>query len=469
MNRHLFLILMNLTSISELLVWNPRNRHEDPPQPWELRITQTGRLVCHDFKGGYLEEERLEGTFHCRRLKQLPYVFLHWHAVDTFIYFSHHCVTIPPKSWIDIAHTNGVRILGTFITESREACDLLFERDHAEVAASKLAAIAEAHGFDGWLINIENDVANISQLVRFTSLVTKYMHDHSPWAKVIWYDAVTIDGKLRWQNALNDKNRTFYHCTDGIFLNYWWHHVNAEKDVYYGVDVWQRGCQGKASLMSRNIDMMTTLDRHGASSAIFAPGWTLESIEGGLDGKPFIQRIHHWLSHDIALWRGMCGPLPQMRKVTLPFYTNFCIGMGNAFYIDGTCVYRHPWCCLTLQRPILCFPFTDAHLLIQWDFTHVYSGGCSLRLEGKGEDEVCMGVPLATLEATNKKICRVSLVYMTPSIGLELSLNHSRVVPLPPTSSWQMIEVDLEVHVASLSIRAHERNWQIHMGACHLK
>lgn len=33
-----------------------------------------------------------------------------WHCIDTFVYFSHHLVTIPPPGWMDAAHTNGVPV-----------------------------------------------------------------------------------------------------------------------------------------------------------------------------------------------------------------------------------------------------------------------------------------------------------------------------------------------------------------------
>lgn len=47
--------------------------------------------------------------------------FLSWHLVDTFIYFSHHLLTIPPIPWIASAHRNGVEILG-------ESMDPKFQR-----------------------------------------------------------------------------------------------------------------------------------------------------------------------------------------------------------------------------------------------------------------------------------------------------------------------------------------------------
>lgn len=86
---------------------------------------------------------------------------------------SHRLVTIPPVGWVNAAHTHGVPILGTLISEwdaGAAACRQLFgTMSSAEAAADQLAAIAAHHGFDGWLINIENamDPAHIPNLLHF--------------------------------------------------------------------------------------------------------------------------------------------------------------------------------------------------------------------------------------------------------------------------------------------------------------
>jgi hypothetical protein len=44
--------------------------------------------------------------------KHNEYRFFHWAGIDTFIYFSHQLVTIPPPVWINSAHLHGTKILG---------------------------------------------------------------------------------------------------------------------------------------------------------------------------------------------------------------------------------------------------------------------------------------------------------------------------------------------------------------------
>lgn len=43
-----------------------------------------------------------------------------------------------------------------------------------------------------------------------------------PGGLVLWYDAVTTEGHLQWQDSLTDLNAPFFNACDGIFVNYTW-------------------------------------------------------------------------------------------------------------------------------------------------------------------------------------------------------------------------------------------------------
>ena len=68
---------------------------------------------------------------------------------------------------------SAMQVLGTLITEweeGRAKCEAFLETEAtAQQAACQLAAIAEYSGFDGWLINIENqlDTALMPHLLTF--------------------------------------------------------------------------------------------------------------------------------------------------------------------------------------------------------------------------------------------------------------------------------------------------------------
>ena len=62
-------------------------------------------LVCHDMAGGYGADAAVQGCGDAR-----AFCLTHWHAVDAFVYFSHHLVTLPPPGWVHAAHRHAVPV-----------------------------------------------------------------------------------------------------------------------------------------------------------------------------------------------------------------------------------------------------------------------------------------------------------------------------------------------------------------------
>lgn len=54
--------------------------------------------------GGYKEDSDLQGLV--GKGASTCYNFTHWSYIDTFIYFSHERVSLPPSHWINAAHSN---------------------------------------------------------------------------------------------------------------------------------------------------------------------------------------------------------------------------------------------------------------------------------------------------------------------------------------------------------------------------
>ena len=61
-------------------------------------------LVCHDFKNGYHSDRFDYQVLNSPAEFYIPKAALEF-LVTEFCYFSHHFITIPPKSWIDLCHT----------------------------------------------------------------------------------------------------------------------------------------------------------------------------------------------------------------------------------------------------------------------------------------------------------------------------------------------------------------------------
>ncbi|KAM0830144.1 hypothetical protein ACQ4PT_066391 [Festuca glaucescens] len=206
-------------------------------------------------QGGYRDDAAPQGG-----ANPDAYALWHWHLMDVFVYFSHYLVTLPPPCWTNAAHLHGVKVLGTFITEwekGAEICREMFAtKDSAQMYAERLAELAAALGFDGWLINIEAKLDHqfIDNLKEFVNHLTKRMHAAVPGSLVIWYDAVTVNGNLSWQNKLSKYNKPFFDLCDGLFVNYTWKEKypqdsaaaagDRKYDVYMGIDVFGRKTYG---------------------------------------------------------------------------------------------------------------------------------------------------------------------------------------------------------------------------------
>lgn len=66
-----------------------------------------GKLcVCHDYGSGHQEDRYYQG--HAAVSDTLFQIF-DWDLIDSFIYFSHDRLIVPPSTWIHVAHRHGTK------------------------------------------------------------------------------------------------------------------------------------------------------------------------------------------------------------------------------------------------------------------------------------------------------------------------------------------------------------------------
>ena len=210
--------------------------------------TRSRILVCHDYKGGYIDSESARPEM----VRDEPYSCGYLQFVETWCYFAHKLVSTPPASWINCLHRNNVKALGTFITESQTpAVDRLFEEvDGRYIVADQLVKMSKTFGFDGWLLNLEKAFHDnrTEQLIRFMHQLKLGLGED---AIVIWYDSLTIHNDVRYQNSLSPENICFAEAADGLFTNYKWTPDKLQQSaslalesnlplskIYFGIDVW---------------------------------------------------------------------------------------------------------------------------------------------------------------------------------------------------------------------------------------
>ena len=289
-------------------------------------------LLCHDMCGGYKDDRFVDGTDNPKYFN-----FYNWAQIDVFCYFSHCFITIPPIMWIESSHRNGVPVLGTFITEWDEGarkCAQIFESPQtAIIAAQILTDIAKCYCFDGWLINIENklDLNEVTNVHVFLKELSKIMRSANPNSSVIWYDSVTINGDLEWQNSITDLNTEYFNCCDGIFLNYTWNdwqlNLTTElcgtrsKDVFVGIDVWSRNCVGGME----SHQSCEKIKDFGMSIALFAPGWVYETSHSDMSFE----------KKNSLYWRSLLKTCPPKPLKTTSIKTYFKTGAGYKEFYQG--------------------------------------------------------------------------------------------------------------------------------------
>ncbi|XP_055008641.1 cytosolic endo-beta-N-acetylglucosaminidase isoform X2 [Boleophthalmus pectinirostris] len=367
-----------------------------------------------------------------------PYSFYHWHHIDIFNYFTHNMVTIPPAGWTNAGHRHGVLVLGTFITEwtdGAKVCeDFLKDEESYRAVADKLVQICHCYGFDGWLINIENELSAsaVETMPLFLRYLTEQIHERVSGGLVLWYDSVVQTGKLQWQNELNQNNRQFFEVCDGFFTNYNWNEQNLEwmkgysavqgreADVYIGVDVFARGdVVGGMYETNKPLEMIR---KHNFSAAVFAPGWVYET-----------QEKTEFRHNQDKFWALLSDLLPLHRPVhSLPFTSTFCQGFGKSLYWRGKIERERPWFDLSAQQiqPELCSSKEGRGWLKSRACPeHVWSGGSSLLLEGLIPAEHTGAVAARVLSlhvplASSTLLCVVYKASPGVSVSLESTVHH---------------------------------------------
>lgn len=399
-----------IKTLEELLDWKKPTYHIDEivfgkelhPRSPPCKPEQLKTLICHDMKGGYLDDRFYSGSSN-----KDAYRFYHWSGVDMFVYFSHNLVTIPPPCWISAAHLHGVKVLGTFITEWDAGADicrkLLSDEESINKAVSQLVEIAKYHRFEGWLINIENaiDSDKVDMLVDFVQKLTAAMRSLCPESVVIWYDSVTKEGKLEWQNELNDLNRSFFDACDGIFLNYTWtneHLCRSQEaagkrnsDVYVGLDVFGRNFYEGGKFNTHKA--MELARANNLSVAIFAQGWTYETQENFEEAED-------------KLWQSLSPYLIHHGPKCIPFKTSFCQGIGEKKFMRGECRETSAWynLCEQQYQPIWSH---EEGIKMRMVMNEAYDGGGCLQLSTSDSATV----RLIVCEIQWEKALLVSVMY----------------------------------------------------------
>ena len=193
----------------ELVCWSPQEidplqqantpllpRSEDEINPNLKGCSKV--MLCHDYKGGYQDYE----SVHPAPLAHELYMCNYLQHVHLFAYVGQKLVCVPPPTWVNTLHRNGVKALGTFTVGSRLFDPVrIFETiDGKYIVAQRLAALAMSVGFEGWFLRFEIDFPlSISDLAeRLINFISSLREMLGPEGMVIWYDAIDSPNRLEY-------------------------------------------------------------------------------------------------------------------------------------------------------------------------------------------------------------------------------------------------------------------------------
>lgn len=436
------------------------------------------------------------------------YNFSYWQYIDTLVAWGGSAgegLIVPPSAdIIDSAHTNGVPVLGTVFFPPEDYGGkfewmhefLVKDKDGNFPMAHKLVEVAQYYNFDGWFINQEtgnrgSDYIN-PELADLMKEFLEYLQKIKPKnMEIVWYDSMIDDGRVFWQNRLNQYNKNFLgekgkELSDSMFLNFWWtedrysvvdpnnddnrliYNVTGNElkesgdlakrmgrdkyDLYAGVDVQANGYNTPIKwdyLFPKNQEANTSL-------GLYCPSWTYDSSK---TVDEFLQKeSRFWVnekgdprSQSSEEWKGISNNIVEKSPITqLPFVTNFSMGNGEFFNVDGVQVSEKDWNHRGMMDILPTYRWiidnNKNNLTANIDYKNAYYGGNSIGINGSLANGGTTKVKLfaTDLELTNNS--EVSIKYKesggNSNIKLEFELDNgeNKIINLESKKSGEWID-----------------------------
>lgn len=399
-------------------------------------------------------------------------VFSYWQYVDKMVYWggsSGEGLIVPPTADVtNAAHKNGVPVLGTvfFPMEAHGGkmawLDEFLTKDEngSFPIVDKLIEVAQSYGFDGWFINQETEgneetplTPEHAQLMK--ELIVEFKAKAGDSLEIMWYDSMTKEGEMDWQNALTEENEFFLvgdnqeMIADSMFLNFWWTtdtlapenllEASTQKAqelginpnvIYAGIDVQANGV---------NTPIRWELFEAGNTSlGLYCPSWTYASASSIDDFHAKENRL--WVNEngDPSVstsatdreWRGVSTYIVEKSVVnSLPFMTNFNLGHGYNFFIDGEKVSETDWNNRSMADVLPTYRWMIENegantLSADIDYANAFYGGNSIKLLGNMEAGKKSTIKLFSADLTlEDKVSFTTAIKSSENVDFDLVLD----------------------------------------------
>ncbi|MDQ0791104.1 endo-beta-N-acetylglucosaminidase D [Streptomyces sp. B3I7] len=346
------------------------------------------------------------------------YALTHWAYLDELVFWGGSAgeglILAPNAPIVDAAHRHGVRVLGNvFLPPVAYGGQLRWTRDLVRKdsdghypLAERLVAVAAAYGFDGWFVNAETgggDAALGADMLGFMTELKSLAAARGQ--RVTWYDAMTVNGSVSWQGALDSGNEAFFEKADDMFVDFRWSASSlassgqlAEQlgrdryELWAGVDVeasgWNRFVNWDA-IVPANAPHVTSL-------GFYRPEWTRNHLPADHTPAEFHaadDRFWTGRSLDPAHpdttdgWRAPALSVADRSTVSsVPFASTFNTGHGLRWYEAGRVTSEAPWNHLGLQDRLPSRRWVvrteGARPQVAFDFEDAWRGGSSVLVSG---------------------------------------------------------------------------------------
>ncbi|MFH9011357.1 endo-beta-N-acetylglucosaminidase [Streptomyces sp. NPDC017943] len=419
------------------------------------------------------------------------YALSHWAYIDELVFWGgssgEGLILAPNAPIVDAAHRHGVPVLGNvFLPPVAYGGQLRWTRDLVQKDAAgghplaeRLVAVAEAHGFDGWFVNAETgggDAALGADMLSFLrELKTRAA---AKGQRVTWYDAMTVNGTVSWQGALDGQNEPFFRTSDDMFVDFRWSANSlvssasrAEQlgrsryDLWAGVDVEAGGWNTPV-----RWDAIVPRDgAHLASIGLYRPEWTRNHLPADRRDPASFHAAddRFWTGRSLDPsrpdgtdpWRAPAVTVADRSTVTsVPFASSFNTGHGLRWFEDGVITSDTPWNHLGLQDRLPSRRWVvhteGSRPAVSFDFEDAWRGGSSVLVDGELTEPAVLDLYATRLPRTAGTV--VELTHRTDSgrVRVELAVATGepdtpgaappyRYVPVRASDAWHTSTVRL--------------------------
>ena len=428
--------------------------------------------------------------------------FSYWQYIDKMVYWGGSAgegIIVPPTPDVtDSAHKNGVPVLGTIFFPPLEyggkeawVDEFLQQNEAGEfIIIDKLIEACDKLGFDGWFINQETQLEEATkEMPEYAVLFQEFIKQFKAKAghyEIMWYDAMTVDGEMDWQNQMNEKNKAFAvdeagnTLADSMFLNFWWttdklgpekllekSNAYAEsvgynpKKLFAGIDMQSNGTGTpiKWDLLEKGDDVQTSI-------GLYCPSWSFFSAESvdqfqNNEARIYVNEFADPSKETQATgteWRGLSKFAVEKSVINeAPFRTNFNMGNGYNFFIGGEKVSALDWNNRSLADIMPTYRWIikgDANKITPGiDYANAYYGGNSLKFLSDFKANETSTVTLfssdlkveenmqATITATSQTPVQLNLV-----LGFEDGTTSIVEASKQLADTWEELTFDLKEH-----------------------